>query len=174
MPRYKKTKFVSEWQKKSFIDPNPEAPRFRCLLKLHKEGKPLRPIVSFINSPSYGIAKEISKQLRKLYEMEISHSIKNAKCVIEKLKGIDINNNTKLMSLDVKDMFTNIPINKTINLIKGNNLGGFEYKNQFIDLILVCVKQNYFRFNNKYYIQGKGLPIGSPLSPFMADIFMNS
>ena len=36
-----------------------------------------------------------------------------------------------------------------------------------------CLKQNYFRFNNKFYSQKKGLPMGSSMSPVMAEIYMN-
>lgn len=38
----------------------------------------------------------------------------------------------------------------------------------------LCVTQNYFQYNNKYYFQNSGLPMGSPLSPLMADIFMDN
>ena len=75
---------------------------------------PLRPIVSFINSPTYKISKEISKRIKMAYEKEELHSIENSKKVIENLKEITITNKTKLMSLDIKDMYTNIPIAKTV------------------------------------------------------------
>ena len=38
-------------------------PLFYCLVKIHKIGYPIRPIVSFIASPTYNIAKFISKLL---------------------------------------------------------------------------------------------------------------
>ena len=74
------------------------------------------------------------------------------------------------MSLDVKDMFINIPITETIELIKNNRLNNVEYKEQLIEISVVCAKQNYFRFRNRYYVQEEGLPMGSPLSPVMVDI----
>ena len=36
-----------------------------------------------------------------------------------------------------------------------------------------CLRQNYFRFNNTFYIQGAGLSMGPSLSPIMAEMFMN-
>ena len=36
-----------------------------------------------------------------------------------------------------------------------------------------CIKQNYFFFNNKCFEFADGLPMGSPLSPLLAEIFMN-
>ncbi len=38
----------------------------------------------------------------------------------------------------------------------------------------LCMDQNYFTFDNKFYRQTSGLPMGSPLSPLLADIFMDS
>lgn len=165
--------FINESKKKVLTESNPEAPRFKCQLKLHKENKPLRPIVSFINSPSYRTAKEVSKLLKKLYEIDIAYNIENSKEVIEKLKTVEIKDETKLISLDVKDMFTNIPADKVIHLVKNNRLSEFENKEEVIELLSVCLRQNYFRFNNRFYVQEEGLPMGSPLSPVMADIYMN-
>ncbi|XP_052746613.1 uncharacterized protein LOC128199716 [Bicyclus anynana] len=44
---------------------------------------------------------------------------------------------------------------------------------ELIELTHICMEQNYFRFNNDYYQQNEGLAMGSPLSPLMADIFMD-
>ena len=78
-----------------------------------------------------------------------------------------------LISLDVVNMFTNIPVEKTLKLIEKNKLKGYEKKEELIKVIQECLKQNYFRFNNKFYIQKKGLPMGSSMSPIMAEIYMN-
>ena len=57
---------LSEKQKKLLTGSNPQASRFRSQLKLYKDGMPLRPIVSFLNSPSYRLAKEVNKLGNKL------------------------------------------------------------------------------------------------------------
>jgi predicted GIY-YIG superfamily endonuclease len=41
-------------------------------------------------------------------------------------------------------------------------------------LFNVALTQCCFEFNNKYYLQNKGLPMGSSLSPFMAELFMSN
>ena len=43
-----------------------------------------------------------------------------------------------------------------------------------MDALKIINSQNYFQFNNTIYQQVNGLPMGSPLSPLMADIFMNN
>ena len=169
----KNISFLSEWQKKQKLESNPQAPKFKCQLKIHKEGMPLRPIVSFISSPMYRMSQEISKIIKTSYEKKQTYNVENSREVIEKLRKIKITENTKLMSLDVKDMYTNIPIIDTMKLIKENNLTNIEYKEEIIECLRICLQQNYFRFNNKFYIQKEGLPMGSPLSPIIAEIFMN-
>ena len=44
---------------------------------------------------------------------------------------------------------------------------------QVLNLLNLCLNQNYFEFNGNFYIQNEGLPMGSPLSPLLAEIFMN-
>jgi len=42
-----------------------------------------------------------------------------------------------------------------------------------LSLLRVCLKQNFFQFNGKYYEQEDALAMGSCLSPFLSDVFMN-
>ena len=46
--------------------------------------------------------------------------------------------------------------------------------NDILCLLTVCLKQNYFQFQNKIYSCSKGLIMGNPLSPLLAKIFMNN
>ena len=46
-------------------------------------------------------------------------------------------------------------------------------KNLFLRILRFCIVENrYFKYNNKIYIQKKGLPMGSPASSIVADIVM--
>lgn len=99
--------------------------------------------------------------------------MKNSTEVIQEIENTKVCNNTRLMSLDVKDMFTNIPIEKVIDIVKENRMNNYDGKDQVLKIIKTCTEQNYYRFNNKFYKQNKGLPMGSPLSPILAEIYMN-
>ena len=44
--------------------------------------------------------------------------------------------------------------------------------NLFIDLIELCVTDCYFSFNQVFYLQKAGMPMGSPISPVICNIFM--
>ena len=112
----KQLTFIEENKKKYLLESNPTAQTFKSQVKIHKEGKPIRPIVSFINAPIYKLSKEVSRVLKEKYEFGTKYNIENNVKLIEKLENIRINVNTKLISLDVKDMFTNIIVNKVIKL----------------------------------------------------------
>lgn len=46
--------------------------------------------------------------------------------------------------------------------------------NEVIELLKIITKQNYFQHENNYYEQKNGLPMGSPLSGILANIFLNN
>ena len=100
----KERNFINEYKKKSLIESNPSIPKFRSQVKLHKEGLPIRPIVSFINAPTYKISKEVSRILKEVYNFEVKYSILNNIELINELRNIEINGNMMLWSLDIKDM----------------------------------------------------------------------
>ena len=48
-----------------------------------------------------------------------------------------------------------------------------ETVDELINLTKVILEQNYFTFDNKYYLQRDGLAMGSPLSGILAEIYLN-
>ena len=43
---------------------------------------------------------------------------------------------------------------------------------QIVTLLEVCLKNTYFIFQGKYYEQVHGAAMGSPISPLIANLFM--
>ena len=81
-----------------------------------------------------------------------------------------------MASFDVDALFTNIPLDETIDicvkklfktLVKGIP------KNDFRDLLNLAAKESFFTFNNKFYIQVDGVAMGSPLGPILTNIFVS-
>ena len=84
-----------------------------------------------------------------------------------------------MASLDVDSLFTNIPLDKTINICVDNLYNDNENipnipKHDFRNLLNIATKESFFLFNNKYYEQVDGVAMGSPLGPALANIFMCS
>ena len=79
-----------------------------------------------------------------------------------------------MISLDVTSLFTNVPIDlvtdgteKRWNLIKcATNLPLQEFQKG----IEFLIKNTFLQFGNKYHHQVFGIPMGSPISPMLADL----
>src|SRR5678816_4818536 len=104
-----------------------------------------------------------------------SSNVSNTEDFISKSR--DINTNThSLLSFDVVSLFTSVPVPLTISLlerfISENNINLSHPFPLIKQLILLTLEHNYFQFNNTYYKQNYGLSMGSPLSPILANIFM--
>ena len=83
-------------------------------VKIHKPNHPLRPIISQIPTPIYELAT-IIKQLITLY-LPGKHDIKSTDKLIQALNTLKSNNGI-LASLDVENLFTNVPVNETLDIV---------------------------------------------------------
>ena len=108
---------ISETTYKKLYPTGATTPKYYGLPKVHKEETPLRPIVSSIRSATYETAKELSKILKPLVGRSIHH-VKNNQEFIQSLQDIKIEEDECMMSFDVKSLFTSIPIQPTLNIIK--------------------------------------------------------
>ena len=91
--------------------------------------------------------------------------------------NIKKNNNTWLFTGDVKAFYSNIPHEMAcdnIYKITRNNKNIFGYCNpkDLLDFINLIMDNNYFFFNDQYYKQIKGLAMGTPCAPTIANLFL--
>ena len=83
--------------------------QFYGLPKIHKVGTPLRPIVFLPGTPTYNLSKELFKKLNPLIHNS-PHSITNAIEFLQKLEGIELDENDIMISFDVTALFTSIDL----------------------------------------------------------------
>ena len=104
-------------------------------------------------------------------QFTIKNSFEFAKEVIEQDSGLF------MATLDVESLFTNIPLEETIN-ISCDSLFGSEAKinnfsrNDFEKLLRMALQNNFFNFDGKTYKQIDGVAMGSPLGPSLANAFL--
>ena len=148
-----------------YINNNPEPPKMNSLIKIHKLNNPIRPLINFKNAPTYKIAKTIAQKLKSNHLTNNHHNIKNTYELIDKLKTININENTFFTSYDITNMYTNIPVEETLDIIINKLIEQNENKQYITEIknsLQLILKQNYFEFNSKIYQQKEGLAMGSP------------
>lgn len=155
----------------------PYAPVLRGLPKVHKDNMPIRPLVNYTSAPAYRTAKKLDNIIRNNINLNPSHSLKNSLELVDNIRNVPINPGQNIMSLDVDNMYTNIPVDEAIETLKirlkeNNSLNDVKI-NEVCNLAKLITKQNYFQFNDKYYIQREGLAMGSPLSSILAEIYLN-
>ena len=152
--------------------------RMYGLCKAHKESvdghKPFRPILSAINTPTYQLAKFLIPILEPLTKNEFV--TKDSFTFSEDIRKQNVNH--FMASFDVDSLFTNIPLNETINICveklyidKNMTVNGFN-KQEFQSLLELATKESLFVFNKEYFRQIDGVAMGSPLGPTLANIFL--
>ena len=153
-------------------------PKYYGLPKIHKKGTPLRPIISSRASATYETAKELAKILKPLIGKS-PHHVYNNKDFLESIKDIKEEEDECIMTYDVSELFTSIPIDTTINIIKKQQEDDKDLHSRtnmtikhICCLLEFCLKNTYFKFNGEFYEQKEGAAVGSPISPIVANLFM--
>ena len=91
--------------------------KYYGLPKIHKQGTPLRTIISSRGSVSYETAKELAKILKSLIGKS-PHHVYNNKDFLESITDIKVEDHECIMISDVTALLTSIPIDTTMNIIK--------------------------------------------------------
>ena len=78
------------------------------------------------------------------------------------------------MTMDIKDLYVNIPIDETVNITKTllAKYNDAKTTNQITTLLERILKQNYFVFQDQIYQPDKGVAMGYPLSGTIAETFL--
>ena len=92
-------------------------PKYYGLPKVHKPGMPLRPIISSIGSVTHTTTKELARILKPLVGKS-SHHVKNNMDFIQSIDGTQLKPEECMMSFDVEALFTSVPIEPAISIIK--------------------------------------------------------
>ena len=93
----------------------------------------------------------------------------------DELHEIKINNQYILVSYDVSSLFTNVPVDETIESIAERAFENDWFnitKSDLIELLRIATKNQLFQFEGNLYEQVDGVAMGSPLGPLMANTFM--
>jgi len=154
----------------------PTAPTLNVQLKTHKENQPIRPVINNTQAPAYKTTKYINKKLQDLINLPNEYNTSNSQEIAIELTTLKINENMKMITLDIKDMYVNLPIKGIIQTTKfwlnRNSNNSKQITQQTLNIITTLIEQNYFQYNGEIYQPTKSIAMGSPLSSTMAEIYI--
>ena len=168
--------FINKRQTQHLIQKKPSAPNLKAQLKLHKTNNPIRPVINNRTAPAYKLTKHLTKIPQQQISLNNQYNTNSSANLANTLKDIPVQDNHKMITFDIKDLYVNIPIDETINIIKTklqqNNNRQVTY--QIIAMIKTVLQQNYFAFQQTIYQPREGISMGSPISGIIAEIFLQN
>ena len=154
------------------------SPKYYGLPKIHKPGIPLRPIISSTGTVTYNTAKELAKILKPLVGLS-SHHVHNTRDFIDHIKDVRLRQGECIISYDVTALFTSVPIQPVLNIIQ-ERLATDQDLQKITSMTIKIYHQSarILPQQHQFCFPGPVLPtngrgaMGSPLSPIVANIFM--
>ena len=137
----------------------PQPPKFYGLPKLHKPGIPMRRIVSFCGSPTYQLSKYSMTILQPLTDKS-KRKLQSTENFIDAIKTVQIPDDYKLVSFDVKSLVTSIPLQLALHCtetaIQQSTVKLLFPTEDIMDSLNICFTSTYFQYNGKHYKQLHG------------------
>lgn len=146
--------------------------------KIHKNGEPIRPIISSIDMIGDDLSKWILDKLNLIAEKFNIYNVKNSEDLVKQLKNFTLEQNHHLVLYDYTSMFTNIELRETIDIIAENyyliEATTYVPLHSFIRALEFFVeKATVFQYGGRFYKQCKGLAMGNRLAQVLAEIRTN-
>ena len=81
--------------------------------------------------------------------------------------------NTLLVTMDINAMYPSIPHEEGIQALLKHDVSLPFPKMVTTRLLNFILTENYFQFNKKFYKQAKGVAVGTPIAPTLANFYMH-
>ena len=153
-------------------------PRLYGLPKVHKPNTPLRPIVSFVSSPTYGLSKFLASLLKPVVGQSVHH-VKNSQQFAEFITSQRLPSTEVLVSFDVVSLFTRVPTSLAVRVSRERleNDSTLPQRtslsvDEISSLLNLCLEATYLMFDGHVYQQVHGTAMGSPVSVIVANLVM--
>ena len=128
------------------------------LPKTHKERLAMCPILSATQTYNYALAKWLEDKLKPLSYNQ--YTVSDTFQFVDEIQGLKINNNELLVSYDVTSLFTNVPLDETIQILADKAFSDDWFnkttklnltKADLVDLLKAATKNQLFQFDGSLY-----------------------
>ena len=104
-----------------------------------------------------------------------TYTIKNSIELATELKNVQLKENNRIITLDIKDLYVNLPTKNILRITEfwlNKNNQDSTTTHQTLYLLDTILRQNYFQHNDQFYQPNKGIAMGSPVSGILAEIYL--
>ena len=105
--------------------------------------------------------------------------MKNSADFVDQIHQASLEETDVVASFDMASLFTKVPVSEALVVISQCLQNDATLKDRtninvpdLCTLVELCLKSTYFQFGKSFYEQVEGAAMGSPLSPIVANIFM--
>ena len=149
--------------------------RLYGMCKVHKDGYPLRPVISMLNTAEYNLGKWLDSYIKP--NIPRKYSVASTDEFLNGLNDAIYDPSDKMVSFDVTSLYTNIPLTETINLIvdrlySEKSVSVPPFPKAVFKRLLEIATGGMFLYRDKLYRQVDGVAMGSPLGPSLANFFL--
>ena len=177
MREHKKKQFLDDATYERIYPSGSQPSRLYGTPKVHKiksnSAVPsFRPIIYSIGNFNYNLSRFLCDMLTPFTPTD--YCTQDSSSFVKEIQEVNVSD--CMVSYDVCSLFTNIPLNETIDLavdiIFNNNPSMNITKPQLMKRFVFATSQTHFLFINAIHDQTDGVAMGSPLGPALANLFM--
>ncbi|BHF64027.1 hypothetical protein SprV_0200702500 [Sparganum proliferum] len=144
--------------------------------KSTKPNVPLRPIVALKGSPTYNLAKWMSRKFNFLREGSVTF-VNSASQFLAGIRGKTIRPDQIMVSFDVVSLFTSIPQDLARDVLRKRLEDKYDettglLKTQHLMQLCAFCQRTFFTFGGRTYEQIKETPMGSSISSLVAGLVL--
>jgi len=121
--------------------------------------------VSNIGTPPYQLSKHLSGLLNQ-HTGKTAHHVKNSFHFIRILESLTIKPGDLMVSFDMVSLFIKVPVEEPLTLLSQH------FNDDILALYKHVLTSTYFSVDGQFYEQTDGVAMGSPLSPVIANFYM--
>uniref|UniRef100_A0A161M298 Putative reverse transcriptase n=1 Tax=Triatoma infestans TaxID=30076 RepID=A0A161M298_TRIIF len=127
----------------------PSAPILNALPKIHHPNEPnipIRPVINYTTAPAYKLTQHLAKVIKNKVKLNDTYNIRNTQHLIQLTENIGLTPNSCLLSFDITNLYTSIPITDTLDIMKQKlkREESTQFVHQLTNLVQTTTTQNYF------------------------------
>ena len=169
----KKKNEISEKLYTSLRSTGAQPVRLYGLAKVYKQGTPLRPILSLPGSSNDNLNKILAKFFDEIEGANMETNTQMAREILEKTES---DSDESIISLDVKNLYTNVPLKKAVAIALRRlyeQVNPPETSRKTMKKLLnLAVSNVHFKCNGLWYVQKDGLAMGASLAVILGNVWL--